>query len=166
MEFHEHIRTETPEPDLVPIVDCLVSVIFFLLFSTTFIELTKLEVPPAAISNASSTDNKLPLMPKFYVDVNGSNLNLLLTWAGRSPGSIKETIARADSKNPSQDLELKVKKMADEFIKGHSEEKSIQVALSAEANYQELITIMDGLRKTIQDIVLMSPDEVKRKDVH
>lgn len=166
MEFEEHIRKETPEPDLVPIVDCLVSVIFFLLFSTTFIELTKLTVPPAAISNATTSDNKLPLTPKFYVDVSGSSLSLLLTWAGNSPGSLKGNIPRVDSKSPSEALQNKVKEMAEEFIKGHSTEKSIQVALSSEANYQELITVMDGLRKTIEDIVLMSPDEVKRKDVH
>lgn len=165
MEFDEHIRRETPEPDLVPIVDCLVSVIFFLLFSTTFIELTKITVPPAAISNASSTDNKLPLTPKFYVDVNGSSINLLLTWSGNSPGSIKGTVPRLDSKTPSDALENKVKQMSEEFQKQHSTEKSIQIALSAEANYQELITVMDGLRKVIEDIVLMSPDEVNRKDV-
>lgn len=165
MEFDEHIRRETPEPDLVPIVDCLVSVIFFLLFSTTFIELTKLTVPPAAISNAKTTDNKLPLTPKFYVDVKGSMVELLLTWGGNRPGSIKGSVQRLDSKSPSETLENKVKQMSEEFIKEHSTEKSIQIALSAEANYQELITVMDGMRKVIEDIVLMSPDEVHRKDV-
>ncbi|MEK6773862.1 MAG: biopolymer transporter ExbD [Bdellovibrionota bacterium] len=165
MEFEENLRKETPEPDLVPIVDCMVSVIFFLLFSTTFIELTKLTLPPSAISKASPSDDKLPLTPKFYLDVKGPNLNLLLSWAGKSPGSLKESVFRQDSKSPSVKLEDKVRKMAEEFKREHVSEKSIQVALSAEANYQELITVMDGLRKTIDDIVLMSPDEVKRKDV-
>jgi len=166
MEFEEHIRTETPEPDLVPIVDCLVSVIFFLLFSTTFIELTKVTLPPAAFTASASADKTPPLSPKFYVDVKGSALALQLSWSGSSPGAIKKTIARADFKTASAELEDKVNEMASEFIAKHEKEKSIQLALAEDAHYQELITVMDGLRKSIADIVLMSPDEVNRKETN
>lgn len=167
MDIEENFRKETPEPDLVPIVDCLVSVIFFLLFSTTFIELTKIIVPPSAVATATTAENKVPLSPKFYLDISGGMIELMLTWGGDNPGSIKGSVRRQDSKMVSEGLEAKVKEMTDDFMKKHSSEKTIQIALSREANYQEMITMMDGLNKSTKnlDIVLMSPDEVKNKDV-
>ena len=167
MEMEESFRKETPEPDLVPIVDCLVSVIFFLLFSTTFIELTKVIVPPAAVSNATLSDNKVPVSPKFFLSVNGDTIDLQLSWGGNKPGKLKGNVARIADNGVSPALESKVKEMADEFQKSNANENTMQIALSKEASYQEMINMMDGLMKSKKtfDIVLMSPNEVANKDV-
>ncbi len=167
MEMEESFRKETPEPDLVPIVDCLVSVIFFLLFSTTFIELTKIVVPPAAVSNATMADSKVPVSPKFFLSVNGNTIDLQLSWGGSNPGKLKGNVIRVEAHGVSAALESKVKEMADEFQKSNANENTMQIALSKDASYQEMINMMDGLMKSKKtfDIVLMSPNEVANKDV-
>ena len=48
-----------------------------------------------------------------------------------------------------------------EFKVHFPEEKSIQMIFSGTATYQELISVMDGVRVEIQDIVLLSPEDMK-----
>ncbi len=164
MEFEEHHRREATEPDLVPIVDCLVSVIFFLLFSTTFIELTKLTLPPAVISNAKTQNDRVPLSPQFLVQTEGEELKLRLIWTGDSPGVIEKSVARESTEKISSRLQSTVESMVQEFNQKFAAEKTIQLGLSSTANYQEMITVMDGIRILISDIVLISPNEVNKKE--
>lgn len=165
MEFEEQHRRHTPEPDLVPIVDSLVSVIFFLLFSTTFIELTQMTVPPAVVSSSATKSEAPPVSPRFFMDFKGEQLQLTLKWKGEKPGSVSRKVARSQDFKPSLDLENAVEEMTKEFTQQYTQEKTVQVSLFSEASYQELINVMDGLKRNFPDLVLISYEETKNKDV-
>jgi biopolymer transport protein ExbD len=166
VQFEELQRRLTPEPDLVPILDSLVCVIFFLLFSTSFIELTQMTVPPAVISKAQVQVAAPPLSPRlFVVKAPQNSLKLSLVWKGSQPGSVERRVARELDNKPSEKLENMAREMAIEFAGQFASEKTIQLAIDKEATYQELIDIMDGLKKNFPDLVLISYDEIKNKDV-
>lgn len=162
LEFAEIHRRHTPEPELVPILDALTCIIFFLMYTTTFMELTSLTLPPSAISKVQSKvdTDKNPLTPKVFVEIHDAKMDLTLKWEGSQPGKIKKSLPRGKAERYSKDLEEVVSGMIQEFVQKYPNEKSIQLGMVERSTYQELITIMDGIRKGIQDIVLMSPDDV------
>ena len=164
METNEtHHRRHMPEPDLVPIMDALTSVIFFLLFSTTFMRLTQVPLPPSALA-ASKSNDETPLSPKLYLVLEKNNQLLLrLNWSGKNPGHSEATLVRTSFRESSTELMQKTKDLLIQFKEKLNYDQSLQVALDADANYQELITVMDGAREVFQDLVLMSPDEVKNR---
>lgn len=155
MDFESVGRKHIPEPDLVPILDALTSVIFFLLLSATFMTLTKLTVPPAQVSTAKPSDT-IPLNPVFVVKENNGELLLKLSWKGSRPGEIVKHLSRMMPRN----LELlsQTQEIMKEFSGRFADQKTMQLSLSNQIQYQELITVMDGIRTTYQDIVLVSPD--------
>ena len=57
--------------NIVPILDMLTTVIFFLLMSTSFIEYTKLTLPPASTISSANSSAVPPVAPKMTV----KNLN-------------------------------------------------------------------------------------------
>ncbi len=166
MQFEDMHRRHTPEPDLVPILDSLVCVIFFLLFSTSFIELTQMTIPPSVVSSAATASAEPPLTPRLFVAKSSQNsLKLSLVWKGTQPGTSDRQVKRKDKNKPSTELENAVREMAEEFSTKYATEKTIQLALDKEASYQELVNVMDGLKKIFPDLVLISYDEVANKDV-
>ena len=155
-------KAHIPEPELVPILDALTSVIFFLLLSTTFIELTKITVPPSQTSVVTDPQSPPPPAPKLYIKVDGEkNLEMKLKWAGKNPDQIKKTVPRALENARSREVEDMAHAIVKEFKVHFPEEKSIQMIFSGTATYQELISVMDGVRVEIQDIVLLSPEDMK-----
>lgn len=157
-EFGHH-RRHLPEPDLVPILDGLTSVIFFLLLSATFIEYTKLTLPPSQTSVGASTSNEDPLAPKILVRNLGDKVRLQLSWGGAKPSSKSKTVERPDREKKSTEFEVAIKEMSEDFIKVYPSEKAIQVGLSKDASYQDMITVMDGVRKSFENVVLIGPEE-------
>ena len=155
MDFESTGRKHIPEPDLVPILDALTSVIFFLLLSATFMTLTKLTVPPAQVSTAKASD-VIPMNPVFIVKEHNGELLLKLSWKGSAPGEIVRQLSRMMPRN--LDLLEKTQEIVKDFSARFSNEKTMQLSLSNQIQYQELITVMDGLRTVYQDIVLVSPD--------
>ena len=163
MELNELQRRHMPEPDLVPIMDALTSVIFFLLFSTTFVQLTQVTLPPSAVTASNSSDDT-PLSPKLYVVLDKNNQLLLrLNWSGKNPGHLETSLVRTSFRESSAELMQKTKDLLKQFKEKLNYDQSLQIALDSEANYQELITVMDGAREVFQDLVLMSPEEVKNR---
>ncbi len=155
-------KAHIPEPELVPILDALVSVIFFLLLSTTFIELTKITVPPSQTSVVTDPVMPPPTTPKLYIKVEGEKtLQLKLKWAGQNPDQIKKTVSRAPENARSREVETAALDIVKEFKAKFPAEKSIQMIFSETATYQELISVMDGVRVEIQDIVLLSPEDMR-----
>lgn len=155
MDFESVGSRHIPEPDLVPILDALTSMIFFLLLSASFMSLTKLTVPPATVSNASASD-AIPLNPTLSVKESKGNLFLKLSWKGAQPGELTQTTPRMMPRN--LELYSKVQSMMSEFSQKFSNQKTMQVSLSNQMQYQELITVMDGVRLNYQDIVLVTPE--------
>lgn len=162
LEFTDIQRRHTPEPELVPILDALTCIIFFLMYTTTFMELTSVTLPPSAVSmvQSKSTSDANPLTPKIFVSIDNFKLEATLKWSGSAPGSLKRSIPRSKAERYSKDLEMEIASLVEEFTKKFPNERTIQLGMVERGTYQELITIMDGIRKNIQDIVLISPDDV------
>ena len=103
-----------------------------------------------------------PTTPKLYIKVEGEKtLQMKLKWAGRNPDQIKKTVSRAPENARSRDVETTAHDIVKEFKAKFPEEKSIQMIFSETATYQELISVMDGVRVEIQDIVLLSPEDMR-----
>jgi len=162
MDFGDEHKREIPEPDLVPIMDALTAIIFFLLLSATFLELTKVTIPPSSTSTISSPVAPPPVAAHIYVKPDGENLLISLQWAGSNPGTIKGRVARlgTESAKPLLELEAEVKRIVSEFVKKYPAEKTLQVTLGADANYQEMISVMDGARHHLEDLVLSSYSDI------
>lgn len=155
-------RRHAPEPDLVPILDGLTAVIFFMLLSISFVGITKLTLPPSAVS-AASPSKEPPLSGRVIAKLDGSVINLKLEWLGNSPGSFAEKASRVDVAGKNLDLLEAVEKLAIRYKEKFPDEKTLQIAISSQMNYQELISIMDGLRKNemYEDLVLSSYTEAE-----
>ncbi len=147
--------------DIVPILDALVALIFFLLISTSFVQLTKHTIPPSAVSTITDPIVPPPLSPKIYVHGQGEQLAFTLKWEGTKPGSIQKKIVLNDEKESLlPKLRSETKKIIKNFLSKYPNEKSIQLGLSENTSYQDMVAIMDGIKEDIPDIVLISYKEV------
>lgn len=157
-ELENHPRRHAPEPDLVPIMDGLTAVIFFLLLSVSFVGMTKLTVPPSSLAQLNSND-ATPLSPIVRAAPVGGKLVVRLEWLGEQPSQLERAgIVRQGGINI--DLKAAAADLAKEFKALHPQETSLQISLDPNMPFQELISLMDGLREHYQDLVLSSYSEV------
>lgn len=163
-----------PEVDLVPILDAMTSVIFFLVIAGTFIQYTKLTLPPSQVAPPSpvppqveSTPPEPPMSPKIFTIRTDKELILALVWQGKNPDKITRKVAFVNGAKKSDELRVAAKEIGNEFRKKFPEEKSLQLGFSGLTTYQQMIDIMDGVRKEIKDIVLLSSseEEIVKKQV-
>ena len=148
---------KSPRIDLVPIIDAMTCVIFFLLLSSTFIEYTKITMPSAiSVVSATSVAKDPPVSPKLIGAIKGSYIYLTLSWAGNSPDKIVRKIKRDPDNKRSEELQSSAFDVVDEFIKKYPGEKTMLLGFSSKATYQEVISTMDGARKVLQDLVMVS----------
>ncbi len=158
--FIKPTKKTIKELNLVPIIDMFTTVIFFLLLSTTFMTLSKLTVPPSKVSTTSSVSNEMPVSPKLFLIQAQDGEKLILTWTGQNPGRILVQVSPQEWENNSLLFIEKVKNTVSEFKKKFPLEKSIQIGLGKEVPYQNLISLMDGVKEIIPDLVLISYQEV------
>ncbi len=153
-------RRHAPEPDLVPILDGLTAVIFFMLLSLSFIGITKLTIPPSSTSIAA-VSNEVPISGRVIAQLQGDQISVKMEWIGNKPGAFSETAPRLGPEKKNLSLIDAVEKLAIRFKEKFPAEKTIQIALASQLNYQELISVMDGLRKNklYEDLVLSSYTE-------
>lgn len=151
-------RKHTTEPDLVPILDGLTAVIFFLLLSISFVGLTKVTMPPS-VASVASPSQETPLSARMKATLVDSTIKLKLEWIGKKPGSLRESVIRQEANVKNQALIETVRKMTSEFKTRYPEENTLQLALSETLNYQEMISMMDGALGQLKDIALSSYDE-------
>lgn len=145
-------KKHTRDLNIVPILDMLTTVIFFLLMSTTFIEYTKLTLPPAKTVTSTTPSASNPITPKLIVVPKGENFTLKLTWQGKQPG---EDAVLSSEANVVPKLMDVLKK----FSAKYPSEKTLQVSLEKDVPYQVLISVMDSARDVIPDVVLLSYHE-------
>jgi biopolymer transport protein ExbD len=142
--------------NIVPILDMLTTVIFFLLMSTSFIEYTKLTLPPAKSEASTAKPGSVPVAPKLWVTAGANHdYKLHLMWEGAKPGSEKLEVTQAD-------LVPKLKELLKKFAGDYPTEKTLQVSLDKLVKYQILISVMDGARDIVPDVILLSYTEVNR----
>lgn len=157
--FDKPHRRHQRELDIVPILDMLTAIIFFLLLTTTFVEYTKQTLPPSESVILSDPASKAPVSPRLLVSESGGEVHIVLDWQGETPGKKNASTALDAAKYPTG-VKESVSKLLGEFKQSFPGEATIRVGLSEGAAYQTLIAVMDGVREQIADIVLISPEEV------
>lgn len=160
MEIYRPKKREIGEIPLAPIIDMFVCVIFFLILSTTFSQVTKQTLPPSGVSVITDPVAPPPLAPKLLIKKRGLRLHLILRWAGVSPGEQIRELNIVRESDYSTSLYNEVLILVREFKLKYPNEGSLQVGLSSDLLYQTLITTMDSVRTQIKDIVLISYNEV------
>ena len=143
--------------NIVPILDMLTTVIFFLLMSTTFIEYTKLTLPPQGTATATGPSSTRPLVPKLILrkGIPGEYVSTL-AWAGEKPGQTEVKASEAELRGL---IEAQIKK----FSQIYPSEKTLQVSLEHSIHYQALVNVMDAARDSLPDTVLISYTEADSK---
>lgn len=154
--FVKRRRRHAREPSLVPIIDMMTTVIFFLLLSAGFTEYTKHTLPPSKTSTITDPVAPPPLAPKLVLGKAGEEITLLLTWGGTEPGIERKSLKESE-------LETGVRDFLKTFHEKHPDEKSLQLALSPELPYRYLVSAMDGVRENLPDIVLISGEEAEAR---
>ena len=154
--FEKPERRHQKDLNIVPILDMLVTIIFFLLTTAGFMEFTKLTVPPSATTVASPSKPEPPLSPRIFVVEAKDGVRLLMSWRGGNPGQKSATISDPDPEKARIELVEKAKEFSKDFAKAHPGEKTIQIGLGSKVPYQQLIAVMDGVRDQLPDMVLIS----------
>jgi biopolymer transport protein ExbD len=167
--FHKSHRRHVKELNIVPILDMMTTVIFFLLLSTSFIEFTKITVPPSSTATITDPITPPPVTPRMILMKKDLGYRLQLTWTGRSPGVLFRTLENekieaaikqaeelkqaTDPKGivvPEELVSKEIMRMASEMIKefkvNFPSENTFQVGLGGKVAYQNLVGVMDGIQ--------------------
>jgi biopolymer transport protein ExbD len=139
----------------------LISVIFFLLLTTTFLQFTKQSIPPSSVTKITDPVAPPPVSPKIIGVMKGTNLRLVLTWSGEHPGRAEKLVdLNADKSDDNQSAVLNATtELIADFNSKFPKEKTIQIGLGEDVAYQHLVTIMDGSKEKLPDMVLFSYQE-------
>lgn len=158
MEDFPSKKHRRPQLDLnvVPILDMLVSIIFFLLLTVTFVGYSKMTLPPSSVSTITDVKSKPPLNPKLLAGINGTNLILLLNWEGENPGYKIKKMTIQNTDEFRKEIISVVSGMLDNLIKQNEGVSSLQIGLTSSTDYQTMIAVMDGALTHIKDHVLIS----------
>jgi biopolymer transport protein ExbD len=163
--FHKTHRRHIKELNIVPILDMMTTVIFFLLLSTSFIEFTKITVPPSATSTITDPIAPPPVTPRIILMKKDQGYRIQLSWTGRSPGALFRTLENTSVKekydnnvkeNPnnvmsieeveSQEIMKLTSEIVKEFATTFGSEKTFQLGLSGKVAYQNMVGAMDGVQ--------------------
>ena len=160
--FFKVHRRHVRELNIVPILDMMTTVIFFLLLSTSFLEFTKITVPPSSVSTITDPILPPPLAPKVHLMAQrNSGIRMQLNWGGAAPGSMSKVFsmpADAKAKTPAEFADVQspeVRKLLDELVRDFHKkfpiERNFQLGMSGPIAYQNLIAAMDGIQSGIQE---------------
>ena len=150
-------KNDLVQVNLTPVLDMITVVIFFLLFTASFNTLTQHSVPPVMQKQVEAHDLHKPLYSILIVSIDSNGkYSLRLAWDGGEPGELA-AIAHIDAGRKSfRPLVEESKKVVELFKNSYPQVDFIKVGLSSEMNYQDLISVMDGVRSVIKNIVLVS----------
>ncbi len=156
-----HVR----EIPLAPILDLLVVVIFFLILSANFIDFNKQTLPPSSVSVIKDPIAPPPISVKMFVVNKNSQYRMFLRWSGKKPDQISENIpVTQDLKVDSKALREKASEIIKKFQEKFPDEKSVQLGLGSTINYQQMVSVMDGVKESIPDLILLSFRETEAID--
>jgi len=156
----ENERKQTMEPDLVPILDGLTAVIFFLLLSISFVGLTKVTLPPS-VASVTPANQETPLSTRIRAYLDKSTIVVKMDWIGKKPGSMSETVVRGEPTEKNLALIEAVQKLTTRYKESFPEENTLQLSLGESMSYQEMISIMDGALGQLKDIALSSYEDAE-----
>lgn len=162
-------RRHVKEIPLAPILDLLTVVIFFLILSTSFVELRQNLLPPSSTISTDvpvEQDNKvIPLNPKLLITIENQIATIHLKWGGEKAGDLIKTVSVKDG-NYEFELKNQVNLIIKDFKKNFPAEKQVQVGWDANVKYQLVLSVVDGIITEIKDIVFISPEEVQKNLVN
>lgn len=158
--FSRDFRRNQIDLNIVPIMDMLICVIFFLLLSTTFMGFTNLQVPPSAVTTVTDPGKVEPLAPKMMAFIRDNALQIRLEWRGAKPGAQTAQVAPQHLEGRAMTVQEETRQIVQKFKQQYPGENTLQMSLSAEIPYQILIAMMDGAREQLPDVVLYSYAEV------
>ena len=144
---HRHVR----ELNVVPILDMMTTLIIFLLQITSFMEFTKITIPPSSTATITDPLRPPPVSPKIFLMRKsvGEPLRVQMMWTGENPGektAVIEPAKLASIEDLGPVIFEAVKKISAEFKKDFPNEKTIQVGASSNVPYQFLVSTMDGIQ--------------------
>lgn len=149
--FSKPTRRHTRELNLVPILDMMTTLIIFLLQITSFLEFTKITVPPSATATITDPIRPPPVSPKMFLMRKNAQtpLRVQLVWTGEKPGELHELVSGEQLKTieGSAEVVLKaVKKVTAAFNTQFPGERTMQLGAASNIPYQLLISSMDGVQ--------------------
>jgi biopolymer transport protein ExbD len=147
--FSRPVRRHTRELSVVPILDMMTTLIVFLLQITSFLEYTKITLPPSSTSIITDPMRPPPLTPKFFLMEGASNgtYKLQLSWSGPTEGYAKRELeAQSDEKLNAQAIRQSAASLMEEFWKTYPSESTLQLGLESKLSYQDMISVMDGIQ--------------------
>lgn len=161
--FGQRQKKHTQHINIVPILDMLTTIIFFLLMSTSFIEYTKLTIPPSSTVSVAASSGTPPLTPKMFISKKEGGFEILLRWAGAQPGEKRVKIDFTSAVEVREKIISESKKTIDDFSDKYPAQKSIQLAAPRDVKYQTIISLMDGVREKMPDIILVAYSEAEAR---
>jgi len=155
--FNPRKPRELDEPNLIPILNLFIVIIFFLIFMSSFQKLTEQALPKASVSTQQLENNDdVPLNPKLIIHtLKDETTTLLLSWEGNNPGSLAKDFIINDTEKLKEETGL----LVEEFWKEYPEEKTIQVGMSSKSKLQTLISVLDIVKDKTPSIVMISPED-------
>lgn len=154
-------RRQQIDLNVVPILDMLVCVIFFLLLSTSFIGYTKLTLPPSGVSTLTEPLAPAPLNPKLLITQDKGQMKFLIKWEGASPGYKIKKAAYTDAFKENEQITSDIKILLKDFLDEYKDQKTLQIGMGPGVAYQYLISAMDAAQGLMPDQVIISYDEAK-----
>lgn len=150
--FEVRRRRHVGEINIVPILDMLTIIIFFLLISASFLQYNKISIPPAKTSLVESVEG-IPLQLKLLLVKSGAEQKLLMFWNGAKPGSMVQNFALTAT---PKEIATKAREFAIKFKSEYKDESTIQLGLGANVSYGNLVSLMDAVRSSLPSVVLVS----------
>lgn len=166
-EFDESSTPQVANLNLIPIVDMLTTIIFFLQMTVTFYSFSKHTLPPSSQTPASMSEVEkvAPFNLKLLgLKTSEGNYQMVLIWQGSSPSSKSFELQISDESTKLQ-LDQSVSKFKElmkeiKLIAG-SNEKSVRISLEKELPLQVLVSVIDSVKETFPDVVLSSSQEAQ-----
>ena len=147
-------RRHVRELNIVPILDMLTTIIFFLLLSTSFLEYNKVTLPPSGVATITDPVAPPPLRSRLTLLKEGAEYRMIWSWAGAEAGMKTQKISPEGAPEVAHAL-------AALFKAQHPEERTLQIGMGRELPYQDLIALMDAVRPYFPDVVLYSYQEAE-----
>ncbi len=149
-------KREVPDINVVPILDMLMCIIFFLVLSTSFVRLTQNSIPPSAKVTITDPVTPPPITARLIAIRENKNMEMAIIWSGVNPGYEKKSVNLEDETQSLRDVTTDLVHAITDNYPG---EKTIQIGLGPNVTYQEMISIMDGAKTLLPDIILISYTE-------
>lgn len=146
-------RRAIPGINIVPILDMMTMIIFFLVVTANFIDFTKVTVPPSATVTVSDPLRPPPLSPKVIGKQIDGKLILQISWSGAEPGADREEMTINRKLGPvesAQEIVRTAEKLIQRFKSRFPAEATYQLGLASNVDYQSLISIMDGIQMGVR----------------